>query len=178
MNEPTVYATDTNGVIRFVDGAWETFARSNGGEAVMAERVIGRRLLDFISDPTSRELYERMMTRAMHGFPVVVRFRCDAPDRRRWMRLRMTALESGLRFEVETEREEVRDPVALIDRDREIGEGLLNMCSWCNKVAVGSHWLEVEEAIEALDLFELPELPAISHGICLSCFNQLQQDVA
>ena len=41
-------------------------------------------------------------------------------------------------------------------------------------------WVEVEEAVNVLRLFDKPRLPRISHGICAPCsdsfFQLLEQD--
>lgn len=176
--EPTVYETDARGIIRRVGGGWAPFASANGGEALPGANVIGRPLREFVSDLTTREIYDRLMERALEGHTLSVPFRCDAPDRRRWMRLCLTPTKAGLRFEVHTEREEAREPVELLAAERPVGEGMLNMCGWCKRIEVGSRWLEVELAIEALGLFERSVLPDVSHGICPDCFDHLEAQVA
>jgi len=178
MYEPTIYEIDAQGIICHVDGGWARFASANGGGALTAAHVIGRPLAEFMADHTTREIYDRLMQRALQGHRVEVPFRCDSPGHRRWMRLQMTQAASGLRFEVRTEREQAREPVALLDPGRRAGPGLLSMCSWCKRVAVAGEWLEVEAAIETLGLFESSRLPRISHGICPECLDRLECDVA
>ncbi len=46
------------------------------------------------------------------------------------------------------------------------------MCGWCDRFEVDGEWVEVEEAARRLELFNRPELPALSHGICPDC-NEL-----
>lgn len=178
MNKPVRYETDRTGIIHSVGGSWETFASENGGDALTAKAVIGRPLLAFMSDSTTREIYERLMNRTLEGHASTVRFRCDSSDRRRWMRLEMAPSASGLCFAVHIEREEARPPVRLLEPSRVAGHGLITLCSWCKRVAVKQGWLEVEAAVEALNLFERTALPAISHGICPTCFAQLEREAA
>ncbi|HSM05400.1 MAG TPA: hypothetical protein VK858_12345 [Longimicrobiales bacterium] len=47
------------------------------------------------------------------------------------------------------------------------------MCAWCNCVRVESEWLEVEEAIQLLDLFGARAVPGITHGICPPCLDSV-----
>jgi hypothetical protein len=45
------------------------------------------------------------------------------------------------------------------------------MCGWCKRVAIGDAWMEVEDAVSELRLFERKVLPDISHGICPDCLE-------
>jgi hypothetical protein len=47
------------------------------------------------------------------------------------------------------------------------------MCGWCDRFLVDGEWVEVEEAVARLGLFQLPEMPAISHGVCPDCTEML-----
>lgn len=55
----------------------------------------------------------------------------------------------------------------------ERSEEFVIICSWCKLVEVESGWLEVEEAIDKLGLFDEPVLPRISHGCCSPCFERM-----
>ncbi|HAY29480.1 MAG TPA: hypothetical protein DIT03_12010, partial [Candidatus Accumulibacter sp.] len=46
---PLRYTLDANDAIVAVAGDWDRFALANGGEAILAARIIGRRLDDFIA---------------------------------------------------------------------------------------------------------------------------------
>ena len=44
------------------------------------------------------------------------------------------------------------------------------MCSLCKRIkAYETRWLELEEAIETLNLFDTAELPELVYGICDGC---------
>ncbi len=47
------------------------------------------------------------------------------------------------------------------------------MCGWCDRFLVGEEWLEVEQAVARLGLFQRAEMPAISHDICPDCGEML-----
>ena len=48
------------------------------------------------------------------------------------------------------------------------------MCGWCKRVAVPpDRWLEVEEAVAALALFDEPRPPQLTHGVCEECSSRL-----
>ena len=61
----------------------------------------------------------------------------------------------------------------LLSADAPRGEQTLTMCGWCDRFLVGDQWVEVEEAAARLGLFQLGEMPAISHGICPDCGEML-----
>jgi hypothetical protein len=71
------------------------------------------------------------------------------------------------------EREEpCSEPIQLLDPTiPKNTEMLLRMCAWCKKIHVGSSWLEIEEAIGRMGLFDHAAMPTITHGICDRCFQ-------
>ncbi len=58
------------------------------------------------------------------------------------------------------------------------GQSLLVMCSWCKAVKVGDDtWVEVEDAVDRLKLFDFRYLPQISHGVCPSCAADIHEKI-
>jgi hypothetical protein len=165
------YRIDAANRISHVNAAWSDFARSNHGEALLPEHVIGHNLLDSIADPTVRELYVRMIRRARAGQPVRFHYRCDAPDRRRTfeMEIRRQA-DGGVEFVSTLQHEEPRPSVAVLEVGRPRDDRLLRICSWCQKVALPDQtWVPVESAVEILHLLEAETFPRLTHGMCESC---------
>ena len=131
-----------------------------------------------------RTVYRDLLRRAREEKrPIEVPFRCDAPHLRRYLRLRIELRkDGGLDLVSWTEREEARDPApfpAGEDQDPLPGAPL-GMCAWCKKVRVDPEsgdgdWVEIEVAIERLDLFGATVLPRITHGICPDCSRGLQE---
>jgi hypothetical protein len=103
-------------------------------------------------------------------------FRCDGPDVRRELDIRIAAQALG-RFVLFTARlrsEEKRtefQPLLAVDVPRR--DETLVMCGWCDRFRVGDDWVEVEEAAARLDLFLEKEMPTISHDICPDCSELL-----
>jgi len=102
--------------------------------------------------------------------------RCDGPEVRREMDIHIASQSPGrfvlfsARLRTEERREEFQ-PLLAADTPR--GEETLTMCGWCDRFLVGGEWVEVEEAVARLGLFALPQLPAISHGVCPDCSEML-----
>jgi hypothetical protein len=103
---------------------------------------------------------------------VEIPFRCDGPALRREMDLRIASQSSGrlvlfsARLRAEERREEFQ-PLLASYAPR--SEETLTMCGWCDQFLVDGEWVEVEDAVARLGLFEMPAMPAISHGVCPDC---------
>ncbi len=172
------YTIDSEDIIRSVSPLWDKFALKNAGENVLAAEVIGRSIWDFVINVETRHLYQTIAAQIRSGrliakFP----FRCDSPDRRRYMQMEMRlANAGGIEFVSEILREELREPVALLDQHVPRSDKFLVMCSWCKKIEIAGGWIEVEEAIVALQLFGEEASPRISHTMCDACLELYTQD--
>lgn len=170
-----VYRIDARGHLTYVNETWDSFAAANDAPELQASAVLGRPLADFISDVETRHIVNTLVRRAgetRRGLQVSLR--CDGPDERR--RLQMTVMplpDGGTEFRTRPHWLGVRETMPLLDRRTPRTGQILTMCSWCNRVKVGSGWDEVEVAVDRLALLEAPALPALTHGICQDCSDQL-----
>jgi hypothetical protein len=92
------------------------------------------------------------------------------------MDIRIVARPGGrvVLFSARLRSEEARDlPQLLLDPEVPRSEETVEMCGWCDRFKVDGEWVEVEEAARRLELFNRPELPAISHAICPDCQQML-----
>jgi hypothetical protein len=103
-------------------------------------------------------------------------FRCDGPTVRREMDIRIASQASGrfvvfsARLRAEKQRDEFQ-PLLAVETPR--SEEMLTMCGWCDRFLVDGEWVEVEEGVARLGLFQLPAMPAIGHGVCPDCTEML-----
>lgn len=171
-----IYCIDARHQIVSVNDDWRAFAVENGAPALAEAALIGTSLWRYITDATTVHLY-RLLLQRLHarGGPLRVPFRCDAPALRRYMELELAPLDDGgVRFTAAVLRLEARAPVPLLDAALQRGGGLLRMCSWCKRVELGDGtWVEVEEAVMRLALFDHAAPPHITHGMCGDCFARL-----
>jgi hypothetical protein len=102
-------------------------------------------------------------------------FRCDAPDLRRELDIRVSASPSArvVLFRTTLRSQQRRAPQALMEVGGERGEEMLTMCGWCDRFLVGGEWVEAEVAAERLGLFQNSLLPTIEHGVCDACSERL-----
>ena len=173
------YQTDADGHLVHVDQGWCDFALANdAAEYAVPDALYGRALLSFISEPTTQHVYSVLMNRVQNQHAVVVvPFRCDAPQLRRWLELKMTPHEGGVAFATRELRTEQREAPFPFGRAGSRADLLLRMCSWCKDVeAQPGRWERIEDAVSHFALFREPEVPGITHGICPSCVALFERD--
>jgi hypothetical protein len=177
---PVWYCIDANDrLVEFNDG-WTTFAEANNGQHLHPSRIKGRRLWDFIDDPTTNNLYHTMVQRLRKGGPAIqFELRCDSPDRRRLLAMEMTAEARGsVRFNVTCVREEPSSNAVSLPELQPSPEILVNMCGWCKRVQVPSgEWLEAEVAIQTLGIFGTIAPPGLTHGMCPECYASIMDSL-
>lgn len=176
LEEPTiVYRVNHQDEITYVNEAWLQFAACNNGLHLLLDDVLQRPLWDFITDVTTRQLYRDALQRARAGRPIRFHFRCDAPDLRRWLEMRIAMADEGdIEFQTRLIDAEPRPAVSLLSPLARRTDDPLKICGWCKKVALeGGAWVEVEEAVEQLGLFDAVVLPLLSHGICEPCYQDM-----
>ena len=181
MNPPTdprefVHRVDTDGRITFVNDAWLAFAAENDWNTSASE-VLNSALMKYISDPETRHIYDLLMERVREdGYQVRFNYRCDSPDCRRFMEMRIhhDRVLDQVEYCSRVLNLEERDPVALFDSGpAEYSENVVTVCSWCKSVKVDHIWVEIEQAVKRLGLFAAQVLPQISHGICPACSERM-----
>ncbi len=166
------YAIDADNAILSLGEDWLRFARENGAPELSRESVIGHSLWEYVAGDATRELYELIFRRVRrHGHALSLPFRCDSPDRFRFMQL---AVESGggreLRLRGRLLREQKRPFLKLLDRLVVRSSEPVAICSVCLRVKIlGTTWVEAEEAVERLDLFASPALPPLDYRVCSDC---------
>ena len=175
-----VYRLNSQDEFIYLNDEWSNFAVANNASSLLPNHVLGRPLWDFITDQTTSQLYREMLDQVHAGRPMKFKFRCDAPEYRRYMELAISALDGGdVQFESRTVREEERPRQELLDSLVPRAADLLRICGWCKRVDVGGgRWGEVEEAVAAFRLFERQALPMMTHGMCEGCFKTMSEEIA
>lgn len=173
--EALSYAIDEQDHLVKVDKGYYSFAAENGWAE--AGTSLGRSLWDYVAGEEMKKL-QRMLIRRIRNEvrSVELPFRCDGPGVRREMKIRIVARPGGraVLFSARLRSAEEREvPQPLLDPEVPRGEDSLTMCGWCDRFEVDGEWVEVEEAARRLELFNRPELPALSHGICPDCNEML-----
>jgi len=169
------YRVDSEDKVVEVSPNWTEFARTNDApESCLPGGIVERSLWDFIADKETKELYRLLIERVRRtGKSAEVRFRCDAPECRRFMEITLDRKEGEVvEFTSRIVRVEPRDAVPLLDVRQVRSEEFLTICSYCKRIWVGDEgWLEAEEAIQRLNLFQSSRLPQLTHGVCTDCYE-------
>lgn len=161
-----------------VNDEWLEFALTNEGNDLIPEKVLGRYLWDFIADSTTVQIYRQLVDKARQGKPTRFTLRCDSPDCRRLLEMTISSDdEKQVQFATRILYSEKREPVVLLSRNMLRSDEFLRTCSWCNKFAVGGErWVEVEDALVELRVFEKDVMPRLTHGICKKCFEEISKE--
>lgn len=169
-----IYRVNSKDEIIWLNEEWSDFAKENMAANYSPSYFLGKSIISFIAGRETKHLYQVIMDRVRKSklnaaFP----FRCDSPTIRRFMNMLITPHENfELEFRSQILKIEFRDPVNLLDSTISRSDSLIRMCSWCKKVFVhDSDWVEVEEAVKILRLFEDQPIPQITHGACERCEN-------
>lgn len=166
------YRIDSRDELIAICPLWLAFARENGALHLTADAVLGRSLWDFIDGAETKRLYQTLLRRVREkAIALVVPFRCDSPTLRRYMRLEIVPLAEGcVQFDGVLERVEPTSQYPLLDPAYPRSHHLLTICSCCKRVLVETcGWLEVEDAIARLRLFEKPKVPQLRNCLCPAC---------
>ena len=76
------------------------------------------------------------------------------------------------------EREEIREKISLLGVNADRSGEYLVICSWCKKIKYKEiYWIEAEDAIEKMGIFDKELLPELSHGICPICYANALKDL-
>lgn len=173
------YAIDGEDRIAFVDEGWCRFAAANDGVGLNRSTILGQSLWDHVTDATTARLYRQIVSRVRQGSRARFTLRCDGPAFRQLLEMTISPVgHDSVRFEARRVSVEDREPVALLARDTLRSDDLLRSCGWCNRIDVGvdaADWVEVEEAMGRLRLFELDRMPQLTHGICEACFASMME---
>ncbi|MGD9630539.1 MAG: hypothetical protein AB7V18_14960 [Pyrinomonadaceae bacterium] len=176
------YIIDANDNISFVDDGWCRFAEENDGADLMPAIILGQSIWDHITDVTTTSLYQQIVSQVRQGKSSRFVLRCDSPDCRRLLELTISPAPNGsVEFVTQPLDLEGREPIPILSHSMPRSDDLIRACSWCNRIDAGSgfsEWVEVEEAMNRLRLFELEQMPQLTHGICESCYAKMTKKVA
>lgn len=144
---------------------------------------VGGNFLQAITDASLREIFRMIITRVREtGQSMTFSLRCDTAELKRlsYVRIGLHQTANGPRVEVVngTLREtQHRVRLALLDEAVPRGPGIMLICSWCKQLKLpDGRWVEVEEAMRELQLFEQSVLPRLSHGMCPTCAETVWAD--
>jgi len=156
---------------------WNGFAACNGAVELTIEAIRGKPIWQYIADPTTREIYRDLFAEVRRtGEPITICYRCDSPELRRDMELRIeTAASNGLRIESRIVHVEPHETGTILRDDVERDARMVEACSFCKKVKVAERgWMELSDAAQRGAMFSEATVPQLSHSVCPACEPELQ----
>lgn len=170
-----IYVIDEADRIVSVSDNWLLFAQENEATSnCHPDAIINNPIWDYITGLETQYLFKVTLEKVRTtDKSVLLPFRCDAPDRRRYLELLIKPVhQKWIEFTSYIIREELRDTVELLEADTPRSDDIITMCSMCKKIKLScGNWVEVEIAVAKLKLFDQLKLPQISHGLCTDCFE-------
>lgn len=170
-----VYEIDADDRIVFCNDVWDIFARENDGRSLIFENIEGKLLWDFVADPSTSDLYKRLVAHVRAGGVVRFSLRCDSPSLFRLLEMKIALTKKKhVRFSTRVKKIEDRCHQSLHFSNLEVSKEPLLVCSWCGRVNIHRRtWQSVDVAVTQLKIFELSKMPPLSHGICPSCLKNI-----
>jgi hypothetical protein len=142
--------------------------------------VLGKSLFEFVTGSGNQSVFEAIVDKLRkNGRPFSFPIRCDAPDTRRYLDIRLhPALNGSIIFESHVLKEEKRAPMEILNPDRPKSKEQVVICGWCKKLRLPQeNWVEIEDAVNAGLLDTSGLLPDVSHGMCVACYDKTMQDL-
>lgn len=180
-NRTFIWIIDDADKIVQVNDDWLAFAEENSAPQLSAAVVLDQPLWRFIHGRETVYLYKQIFGKVRAGkSPITFPFRCDAPDCRRFMEMKLSLLPgNAIQFLSKILRQEFRQPLDILDATRDRSGEFLKICSWCKKIYIPDRgWGELEDSIGALDLFGNRSMPRMTHTICASCYDFMKGELS
>lgn len=173
----SIYRIDKDNNIAYVCNNYILFAKDNyAPQSCVPPDVIGKNFFDFIKDKETKNIYYAIIeTVRIKKKEIRIPLNCDSPNLRRFIETTITPLANNyIEFVNMIIRVAERNNLELLDSNIERSNNRIRICSFCKKVDVSKdEWVEVEEAITILNLFNDSKLPALTHGVCPICYEQI-----
>ena len=168
MSQTASYAIDSEDRIAWTDDGFATLAEGYG-RPELGTTAVGRPLLGFVAGERPRELQNVLIGRARAGASgdsLMLRYRCDAPEMRRFAVLELVARpDDSVVFTTWFEATEGRPYQPLLDSHAaHDATASVRFCAWCNRIDPGDGWREAEELEQRASA-----TAALDHTVCEIC---------
>jgi hypothetical protein len=165
-----LYRIDGSDVLTEIGGAWDDFARVNGGIG----QVVGRPLWHFVTGQDVRAVWSLLLRRVREqGGPLVFLYRCDGPGTRRLAQMELLADSDGYVAFRSTLIKAASAPTYLGRWEQGTCRDAVAVCGWCARVLLNESWVAPEQAATELGLTG-GRSARLSHGVCETCARELK----
>jgi hypothetical protein len=157
-------------IITYCNPAWDQFAEQNGAPEMRRRAVVGRCVLDFISEPDRGYFANHYRAALRHTEPWERDYECSSRDLFRKFRLRVIPMQTvrGL-FVINSLIVEHPHQLAAAPPLQEVyrtARGLIVMCASCRRTRRNVYGVEMWDWVPSfVDRFP----PHTTHGVCAPC---------
>ncbi len=167
------FSVDANNVIIAINGSWDEFADANDAPQLKKQHVVGKSLFDYISGNVTRQFVQKLLDIVRQkNTSACFDYRCDAPNLRRYLQMRLMANERGevriSNYQLHTEPRVA--PIFFI-RSNQRDRHTRVRCSICNLLKQAEQWVEAESLLKDKEPLTVP----VIYGVCPQCQHQLKQ---
>jgi len=169
----TEYWLDTDDRILRVSNTWNDFALNNDGIDVVSNRIVGKRLKEYIhGEATWIWLQTVFQYVRLIGKPVERPYRCDSPNTRRFMAMRIGIETDG---SLEVSHRIIRtEPISPALRFETVLPPIfpaILRCSICNRIRSAGIWREANPTDTAAKT-NPPSALQVAYDVCPECKKQ------
>jgi hypothetical protein len=161
-----------------VNDDWCRYASDHGWEGISPDKVLHRPIYNYINDSTTSSLYQYLFKRVRGGSSVRYKFNCESSSHRRVMEMTVKSFGDAGELELKARMlyKQAREIQRLDSANNPNEDEFLRACGWCCRIDLEGYWIEVEDAVARLGVFEFSRLPKLTHGICKECFAEMLKD--
>ena len=166
------YWLNASDIIVNIGPGWDDFALQNNATNLDVTRVIGRKLLNFVQGDTTKMYVRTILQSArLTRRPLVRNYRCDSPDQRRFMEMRLSMEDNGLlKWEHRLLRtENMMRSLSFFPAAGLAAAKCVVRCSMCNRLKSASGWQEPDVA--PLPTPMAGESIPVIYGVCPDCLS-------
>lgn len=167
MEKPTIYTLDQKQRIIGLDGPWDEFYQENGGAGLSFTEIEGQSIFRYVTGDHTRMWLQSIIQLVMAGGKPVERpYRCDSPEMRRYMQMRVVPAGPGtMTFEHHLLSMEPREKTVDIHYGGVFTRKDLRMrCSVCGRIRLEGRWLEPELGVSGNG-----NKVMVTYTVCESC---------
>lgn len=176
--EKIIYWLDSKKRIEAIDGPWDEFALENDGANLSVQNVEGHNILNFVAGDVTKMWFDTLLQLAsMRDEPIVRPYRCDSPNVKRFMQMRVVRENQNLiRLEhvlLQTEPQEfpIRFSYPYLISKKDGHKIMYQRCSQCGRIYQGADWHE-PDSLQTI-IARQPADIVVAYTICQDCTYML-----
>lgn len=138
--------------------------------------ILGRGYFEFSNDEMLKRLLSKIFDKVRTlNKPFTTTYRCDDEVDLRIFKLTIEPMGNGfIKLKHELFKKEPRIKALDFSQRSDI---IYRMCAWCDKIFYNDQYIELDDAINKMKIFEHNFLPLFTHGICNDCQKKLLEEI-